>query len=701
MYKEMLRKTAAVGIPLLAITMVYTLVTGGQECFGYDTLQTSTSAISLTPVLRYYVFTAILFAFYGFSFQFSRPSSDVYHSLPVKRSDLYVSVLLATATWMGGTIILNVLEMFAMLLISGCPFVPAYILLTILFYFVASMLVYAAAAIGCALSGSILMALASTGVVLFLPRFVQFIFARGIVKKVPIIGWLDFGTLLDPSTNIATGLVVMLSRQVFATQLITLPHILYSLVPTVVMMGIGWWLFNRRPSEIAHKNGGSKAWGIIMSVALSFVVLLPLTMERSSLKSVYGVLLVAASLVVFVLYQLAVTQNLKRTLKTLPFFLISACLALGFSLLIDTAATHMRDTTPTASEIESVTFRGHDYTEGVQDYSTLLLRDVAFTDEDTKEFVAQALQNAVYKLDADVDSAYYEYSAYKVIEPVTLKLTNGKTIKRTIEFTNIDELNETRAQSDAYLEAVHTFPSLDSVQYQVTDSDFTPEENLAILKSYIAEATTNGIENSYYYRNRSLYYQADGSYITQGTSQTFTNISVYGYIGSDRYGDNYTLRLEAPDTVSLVMRTYNSYAEEDPVAELADTMKRFASGLAADNDDMDVSLTTFNYVNDDGMTVKDSTSFYLDQYTLESTNAYDKSQVEYMEKFVDLLSRATVTDDPSGVFIRLNWYYYDSTSTDPDADYSRPKVFLHFENEEDEQEYLNLIDEWDTALYTM
>ena len=33
LYKESLRKLAVVGLPLLVVTMVYTLVTGGQACF--------------------------------------------------------------------------------------------------------------------------------------------------------------------------------------------------------------------------------------------------------------------------------------------------------------------------------------------------------------------------------------------------------------------------------------------------------------------------------------------------------------------------------------------------------------------------------------------------------------------------------------------------------------------------------------------
>ncbi|MFH1513750.1 MAG: hypothetical protein ABIG45_10400, partial [Bacillota bacterium] len=62
LYKEMLRKLTIVGLPLLAVTMVYTLVTGGQACFGQAYMTQSTSAIGVTPILQYYVFTAVLFA---------------------------------------------------------------------------------------------------------------------------------------------------------------------------------------------------------------------------------------------------------------------------------------------------------------------------------------------------------------------------------------------------------------------------------------------------------------------------------------------------------------------------------------------------------------------------------------------------------------------------------------------------------------
>ncbi len=703
MYKEMLRKTAVVGIPLLAITLVFTLVSGGQACFGSAVLTQSTSAVAVLPILRYYVFTAILFAFYGFSFLFTRKASDVYHSLPVKRGDLYLSVTLATATWMGGTIVLNALEMLFMLLVSGCPFVPAYILLSIPFYFIASMLVFSTAAIGCSLSGSIVTAIASTGIILCLPRFVQFMFARGIVERVPIIGWLDIGTLLDPSTNIATGLIVMQLRQVFFTRIITLGHILYSLLPLLVMLGIGYWAFNRRPSEIAHRNSSNKIWTTVTAVLLSYAVMLPITMQNQTLLSVYGAVLVLASVAVYFVYQLIVAQNIKTVLKSTPFFLLALCLMLGTSLLIETTADNMLNTVPTGDEIQSVTFRGTDESKGDAAYTTGLINTVAFTDDSTKQYVSLSLQKAVEEVRNHEDSYYYdyEYNPYEVIEPVTIKLTNGKTIRRTIEFANIDELNALRLQNEAFAASVKSFPPLDSVQYIYVDNMFTQEENEAILASYVTESQEKGLINGYYYKERALDTRTDGSTIYRGENQTIMTISSAGYTGATRYYDNYRLRLEAPDTVSLLMKTYNAYNGENPTARITEIMKRFTSGLAADNDDLNVVISVYNFPDEDGVESLESTNMYISQYTLKSQYAYDMQQLEYFHKFMDILVKATMTDDPQGLFVRLNWYYYDSASMKQNAYYDtrvQPTAFLRFDTQEDEQAFVDLVNEWNDAM---
>jgi ABC-2 type transport system permease protein len=335
MYRESLRKLAPVGIPLGVLTLLYTVITGGQDCFGVYTISRATSAVGLTPVLVYYVFASALFALYGFSFLFRRSASDLYHSLPVPRRDMYLSVTLASASWIGATVVLNVLSMLLLLLIGGCPFVPAYVPLCILFYFTASMLVYAAAAIGCALSGTLVTALASAGVVLFLPRFVQFVIARGLVARVPIVGWLDLGALLNPMSNIATGLVVMQTRNMYITQIIALPHILYSLALAAVELVIGAWLFNRRSSEVADNGAGRKGWAIVTGCLLSFTMLIVITVDSHRLLSVYGAALVALALLIYIIYQFVALRRFTQVLLSLPYFLLSAAMAVAVWAGID------------------------------------------------------------------------------------------------------------------------------------------------------------------------------------------------------------------------------------------------------------------------------------------------------------------------------------------------------------------------------
>ncbi|MBN1777617.1 MAG: hypothetical protein JW811_05800 [Clostridiales bacterium] len=703
LYKEMLRKLAAAGLPLLVVTMIYTLVDGGRNCFGEYYLMESVSAISLTPVLQYYVFTAVVFALYGFSFQFSRPASDIYHSLPVKRTDLYLSVLLATATWMGVTIILNVLEMLVMLLVSGCPFVPLYIPMTILFYFVAAMLVFAAAAIGCALSGTVVTALASTGVVLLLPRFFQFLFARGIAERVPIIGWLDFGAWLDPTTNVATGILAMYLRPVFGGHLVTVPHILYSLLPTLAMMGIGIWLFRRRPSEMAQKNGGYRTWTIVTAVLLAFTVMLPITRNYQKPFSVYGLVLMSAALGVFIVYQLIVSPKLKQAIKTLPFFLLAVLAMLGVSSLIDSSADRMLNTTPEASAIESVTFRGYDQMHGNPSYTTHLVKDIAFTDTETKEMVAQALRDAVEDIRRD-DEFYdydYVYNPYQRIEPITIKLAGGGTIRRTIEFENVNTLNKVRMKNKAFYEAVRAFPPLGSVQYLEVDSDFTPEEEWALLESYVGEAEANNELSAEYYRDQSADRAQDGGFIPQGENQRISGLYTAGYVGSSRYSDTYTIRLKLRGTVSLLMRTYNGYAESRPVEIIADAIKRFDDQLAAQDDDLDVSFSIYNYTTSEGSVVQRSSSFYINAYILESSARYDTLRLKYLREFVDLLSKTVMTDDPDRVFVWLNWYYYDSTVDREYGMSGRQNVYLAFEDPQDEQEFITLYEQWEKTLRTI
>ncbi len=690
MYKEMLRKLMPVGMPLALATLIYTVIVSGQNYFGSYTISVSQSAIGLTPVLMYYVFSAVLFALYGFSFLFKRSASDLYHSLPVTRLDLYLSVTLATATWMGGTIVINVLLTLLMLLIGGCPFVPAYIPLLIAFYFVASMLVFAATAIGCAISGTLVTALASAGVVLFLPRFIQFIFARGIVAKVPIIGWLDLTPALDPMTNVATGLVVMHSRQVFMSRIVALPNILFSLLPMALMLALGAWLFIRRPSETADRGAGHKWWAAVMATLLALTAMLLITVDSHRLISVYGASVTAIAFLVFVVYQFAAARSIRQVAFSVPLFLVAALVAFGLSAGIDAAAKAMLNTAPAPEEIASVTFRGHDEKNDTPEYATLMLQDIAYTSDGVKKYVAETLADAVDRINDPLNNAYNVYSQYQVIEPIEITLTNGQTFKRTIEFKNVDTLNQMRADDGFFQAAIRAFAPADAVQYRMVDYNFTKEENRTIWDSFVTEAQKLGVVYNDYYRARATL-NDKGYMVERGGEQSMGRIYAAGYVGDTRFADNFALRMETPDTFGLLMRTYNAYAKTDTLARLKQGVKHIVSPLAMENDSMSLDMNFYNLTLDDGEPMSWSVSLYISGYTRTQDRNYEL-YCDYMTKFADILQRGKLTGDPTGMFLRLNWFEYDGSQA---PRMSEPACFLTFD-EADAQALTALVQSWIT-----
>lgn len=693
MYRETLRRLLPIGLPLALGTLIYTLITGGQNCFGLDTISVSTSALGMTPVLTYYVFTAVAFALYGFSYLFRRPASDLYHSLPVNRMDLYLSVTLATASWMGATILLNELLMLMMLLVGGCPFVPIFVPMNILFYFVASMIMYAATAIGCALSGTYLTALASTGVVLLLPRFIQFILARGVVAKVSIIGWLDLGFLLDPSTNIATGLIVMQSRNVFYNTIVSWGNILYSMVPMVVGLLVGGWLFVRRPSEASEHGASHQGWVLATACALALAALLLITIDSRELLTIYGAAITVIALLVFIIYQLIASRSLPKVLKSLPWFLLSAAVAFCISLSIDGMTNQALSVTPTPDEIESVTFRGHDQKAGWPEYTTLQLDDIQFTSPDIRRIVSESLDAAVEKITDPKDTDYDSYNQYQVIEPITLKLTNGSTVMRTIEFKNVDTLNEYRSENEDFKAAIRSFPDDQNVQYVMMDYNFSKEENRALWLQYVEESKELGLIPDVYYRSHKENTDNDGRTLTLNGDQTCSSFSVSGYEGTRLFSGYHSLFLETPKTFQMMMNTTNSHMKSDTLTRMAEGISHIVSPLTMENDSFSLDLVFFNLPYGEKDLVSRNVDIYLNGYSKQNdTDA--ETDLEYLQKFEDVLSRATLTDDPSGLFVRLNWYEYDSSNRQSS---NEPTCFLKF-SKEDEALITSLVEEYRTAI---
>jgi hypothetical protein len=585
-----------------------------------------------------------------------------------------------------------------MLLISGCPFVPVYIPMLIAFYFIAAMIVYGAAAVGCAVSGTLIAALASTGVVLLLPRFIQFVIARGVVAKVPIVGWLDLPAWLDPVTNVATGLIVMHSRQVYMARIVAMPAILYSLLPMAVLIALAAWLYIRRPSETAERGAGRKYWAVATASLLALTVLLLITIDSHRLVSVYSAAVIAIAFLVFVVYQFVSARSLKQVVVSAPFFLLSALVAFGISAWMGAAADSMLNTAPKPAEIASVTFRGHDEKNDAPEYATMLVQKIAYTSDDMRKYVAETLADAVDRINDPYNSAYNVYSQYQVIEPIEIRLTNGRTFKRTIEFKNVNTLNDLRAQDGFYQSAIRAFPINTAVQYRMVDYNFTKEETNAIWESFVSESQALGLVSTEYYRPRTEAatndYNNETYSASRGGEQAIGRIATMGHVGDRRFSDNVALRLETPKTAGILMGTYNKYALADTLTRLQQGVTHIVSPLAMENESVSLDLYFNNLKLDDGEPLSWDVGIYISGYTRENDRNYEL-YCDYMTKFTEILQRGRLTDDPSGLFVRLNWYEYDGT-TNPQK--NEPVCYLSFD-EADAQTLATLVDNWitDTA----
>ena len=66
----------------------------------------------------------------------------------------------------------------------------------------------------------------------------------------------------------------------------------------------------------------------------------------------------------------------------------------------------------------------------------------------------------------------------EVIEPVTIQLTGGGTVKRTIEFANIDALNALRMENETFADSCQEIPAAGQ-RAEVTTSRITSRTNRA------------------------------------------------------------------------------------------------------------------------------------------------------------------------------------------------------------------------------
>jgi ABC-2 type transport system permease protein len=642
-----------------------------QTCISVETTGLYSAAKMFSPLMVFTFAGGIVLAFDGFSFLTKRVDSDFYHSLPVSRKGLFWSITLAALTWIAATVLASVILTTVVYTVSRTVFVPYYPLIAVPFYIVATMLVFAAAAIGCSLSGTIITDFAIVMLILFLPRFLQFVVARGIVAKVQIMSWIDLPWILKPTTNIATGQIVVMSRTILNNYLFNFANIAYSFVIAAVELVIGCLLFQRRPSEVAEHGAKNDRMQTLYACLLVLPIVLLFASGAILPNKTNILIVVSVALGCYAIYQVVVMRNARKVLRSLPWFIIpvlfSVCLYFGVQI----AGRAERDYVPASADVASVQFAGVDRASDKISYGSYLVAQVEFSDEEMIGYVLETLQE-------NVDSVrlygYYRYDYdelemnYITAEPVIITLKNGKKIGRTITFTNGNRLNEMREQNAEYAEAIRTLPPTDSIRlrqgWDIYDENYAQSEE--IMQTYYRETEQYGNIQYSEYRQRSI----ETSYYNQDENQAFGGLVLEGYVGMTRYNDYYEINLETPETVSEWMKWQNDSSTNeylDLLVEITDA----SAGFLDEEDYMNVTYTFYNIPMSDSS--KQSYSFYYSPYASDTSN-YSLRYQELAAELAGMIERSTPTTDPNALCVFVQW---SARATAPDGSYIGAEAMRH------------------------
>ena len=665
LYAESMRRIGHLGLALMIVGAALSAILCVSNAADTMRMQRLGNPFGLMPILPFYSFLAgIGFAYMGFGFLNKRCDSDFYHSIPVRRLDMFLSVALASLTWIAATVVLCVLASMTVYLFMGVPFVPSYYLMGIPFFIVAAMLAFAAAAIACSLTGTLFSNMILTGVVLFLPRFVLFWLGRSIVANTWIVGWQDLAGLLNPCTNIATGMVVMLSRNMLKGDIVSMGNILYSLVLALVELALGALLFIRRPSELAERSAKNSGLQTLFACLLTLPVML-LFMRSPRLKTF--VILLAASLIVYLAYQFIVLRSPKKVFASLVWYACTVAVAAGLYFGMAGISNAVLNETPAAADIQSVQFvRNEQSYYGQPSYVEVQVSKLRFTNNAVKECAADALQAAVARIKTPGYSgnrAYQDGYYSNNIESVVITLHNGRKLRRSIEFTDMNALNAARSENPDYAAAIQAFPAAEELGFlsgrYSNYKDISAEDLEKLRASFVAEYTDAGRVADSYYDKR--VYQSDNEdasprrMYTADQEQNLNNFNLAGHVGSKRFFNSYTIDLSVPKTAGLFMMLSNNNADADVIYN-ADATLKVLRDKAPEGGHFRADCSFTNVPMQDGSKQKINMNFYGNVYDgeFQAEKGYSLD-IEMMEQLMEVLGRGMPTADPSGMFASFGY----------------------------------------------
>ncbi len=335
---------------------------------GYTFERNVLSGLSAGSCLIFVAYAAVpIMTLNLFSFLNKRNTSDFYHSLPHTRVCMYLSFQAAVITQTAAIILCNLLFILLMSLATSSMLIVVFtpLLYYALSVFVCALLVAAAITLAMTITGTFFNNVILTGLILFLPRILLFVFQ--LVEQDAVFNAVEghFLTFLSPALNMLFGIpftVLGITDGDFEAQIADWGSIAYTFVLALVYIGVSAYLFHRRKSEAAGFSAPSPrmqaAYRIIIGVSLTVISTLALyssIVSKISIDLSSHIIVWTFGIVFTFIYELITTKKWSNLLKCFPSLLIILAVNLASLGVAHGIFLSEMSFTPSGEEIKSIT----------------------------------------------------------------------------------------------------------------------------------------------------------------------------------------------------------------------------------------------------------------------------------------------------------------------------------------------------------
>lgn len=389
---------------------------------------------SMFPLISLIYIVAPIMFIILFKFLIKRNGSDFHHSLPVKRSCLFITYISAILSWLlllaisYTTILVISANLCTSLFVIDYSVIIAYLVNII----VSSFIIIGVFSIGTAISGTLTSNVIFSLGLLIIPRLLFVAFYDLVASSSYTLTYNSGLLIFNPKCNMPFALITDMFEFIGGADSILgsiNANTLYTFVLAVIYTFIGLRLFITRPSEVAGKSFRNKkifsalkyGTGLLISLILvvnSYYIIYEEDYEDYDYYQdhiiEYLLVIVAIAVAMFAL-EAATSKSIKKGLKTMlatPFILILDAIII-FGAISVTNYYNNEEINPDSVDYICVEYTNGHYSYDIYDYYysddydfVSKIKEVKITDKDIIDMIVNAYnsdraekQNNSYQLD--------------------------------------------------------------------------------------------------------------------------------------------------------------------------------------------------------------------------------------------------------------------------------------------------------------